>query len=510
MRVAVIGKLKRRVSQRKDGNVLHEWVLYGRMFFFLMTGCLAVFAEAGDGVSEYPEVIEQTDVAPVWSVHRIGSPVLLTHAPFQYVGYYDADRYLTVAQRRLDSEAWQFHRFPIQMGWPTGGHAKLTLAVDRDGFLHVSSYRRGLLQGPPSPPAILYYRSEKPHDIGSFERLQMVSPEEDPGYPTFITGPDGTLYFEYRQGSSGRGDQIYNVYDPDTRNWQRLLDVPLLDGRGLMNAYGGPRFGPDGMWHAVWVWRNTPCNSTNHTLSYARSPDMRHWQSIDGQTVTLPMTSETESVIVDPVGPGQGLSNMTSLRLGWDSRQRTVHSYHKYDDRGNSQIFNARFQGGRWLRVRATEWDFLWDTSGTGALPYVVRVGAIRSPGDGRLEQVVWSQRHGSQRIILDEAPLTPVDTRPPVPAPAWRRALSSPESDFRVPANDRLLRAGGRMRVQWINDQGGSADGRSRYLLRWENAGGNNDRPVPEPWPAPTMLRVLRIEAEASEAAGVDERQQD
>ncbi len=77
----------------------------------------------------------------------------------------------------------------------------------------------------------------------------------------------GTLYFEYRQGSSGRGDQIDNVHDPDTRTWQRLLDVPLLDGRGLMNAYGGPRFGLDGMWHAVWVWRNTPCNSTNHTLS---------------------------------------------------------------------------------------------------------------------------------------------------------------------------------------------------------------------------------------------------
>ncbi len=137
------------------------------------------------------------------------------------------------------------------------------------------------------------------------------------------------------------------------------------------------------------------------------------------------------------------------------------------------------------------------------ALPYVVRVGAIRSLGDSRLEQVVWSQRYGSQRIVLDEATLTPVETTPPAPGPAWRRALSTPESDFRVPANDRLLRAGGRMRVQWIHDQGRSADDRSRYLLRWEHAGGNNDRPAPEPWPEPTMLRVLRIAPEAFEADG-------
>ena len=480
--------------------MLQERVLRGStVIFVLMTGFMAAYVEARDGASEYPEILEQTDVAPVWSAHRIGSPVLLTHSPFQYVGYYDADRYLTVAQRQLDSEDWRFYRFPIQMGWPTGGHAKLTLAVDRDGYLHVSSYRRGLLQGPPSPPDILYYRSESPHDIGSFERLQMVSPEEAPGYPTFITGPDGTLYFQYRQGSSGRGDQIYNVYDPDTRTWRRLLDVPLLDGRGLMNAYGGPRFGPDGMWHAVWVWRNTPCNSTNHSLSYARSPDLRHWQSIDGQPVALPITSETTQVIVDPVGPGQGLSNMTSLLLGWDSQQRTVHTYHKYDDQGNSQIYNARFQDGRWLRVQATDWDFRWDTSGTGALPYVVRTGAIHPSGDGQLEQVVWSQQHGSRRIVLDEATLAPIETTPPDPAPAWRRALSVPESDFRVPANDRLLRKGGRMEVQWIGDQGQSADDRSRYLLRWENAGGNNDRPVPEPWPEPTMLRVLRLVTEGA-----------
>ncbi len=456
---------------------------------------------AGGMGEPLPEIREQIDIAPVWSAHQIGSPVLLTRDGFQYVGYYDAERYLTVAQRRLGSSDWRFHRFPIQMGWPTGGHAKLTLAVDRDGYLHVSSYRRGLLAGPPSPPAILYYRADSPHSIARFERLQMVSPDEAPGYPTFFSGHDGELVFQYRQGASGRGDQIYNVYDPDTRTWRRLLESPLFDGRDQMNAYGGPRFGPDGRWHAVWVWRNTPCNGTNHTLSYARSCDLRRWQTVDGTDLELPLTSQTEGVAVEPAGPGEGLSNMTSLVLGWDTQQRPVHTYHKYDSAGHSQIFNARFEGGQWRRVVATDWDFRWDTRGTGALPYVARGGAVSPSGEGELEQIVWSQAWGSQRIVLDEATLEPLRRTRPEPPPAWQRALRQPESDFEVPADPQLLRQGGPMQVQLLNDQGEAEEAGVRYLLRWEHAGRNRDRPVPEPWPAPTMLRVYQI-ADAPELA--------
>ncbi len=71
----------------------------------------------------------------------------------------------------------------------------------------------------------------------------MVSDDEAPHYPTFIQGPDDELFFTYRRGISGRGDQIFNIYDNDTRKWSRLYDTPLFDGQGKMNAYGGPRFG---------------------------------------------------------------------------------------------------------------------------------------------------------------------------------------------------------------------------------------------------------------------------
>jgi hypothetical protein len=118
----------------------------------------------------------------------------------------------------------------------------------------------------------------------------------------------------------------------------------------------------------------------------------------------------------------------------------------------------------------------------------------VSPTGDGELEQIVWSERRGSQRIVLEEATLEPLRRTKPHPTPAWRSALLRPESDFQIPADDRLLRRAGRMQVQLIADQGCRRKPALLYLLRWEHAGRNRDRPVPEPWPAATMLRVYKI----------------
>jgi len=476
-----------------------------RLFSFVnmkkfLTGCCGVIglglATAGMADDGRSAIVETIDVAPVWSVHRIGEPVLLTRDGFQYVGFYDHEARLTLAQRKLDDADWSFQSFPVRMGWATGNHARLSVAVDRDGYVHLASYRRTLVESPPEPHAI-YYRSERPHDIGGFERLTMVAEEERPDYPTFFTGPDGQLYFTYRDGVSGQGNQVFNEYDPDTRTWKRLYDTPLFDGQKRMNAYAvGPQLGPDGRWHALWLWRDTPCNATNHSLSYMRSNDLRRWETIGGEPVTLPVTSETPGVIVDPAGPGGGFSNMTIAR-GWDARQQPVITYHKFDENGHSQIYNARFEDGEWRSVQATEWTYRWAYDGWGALPRKVLIDGPVEPADaGLLQQTVWNEEAGAQRILLDAATLEPVRREVPEDPPAWRQALLKPESDFQVPANPTLLRTGGPMEVILINDAGEPADDGSRHVLRWEHAGGNRDMPVPEPWPEPTMLRVYRIAA--------------
>ncbi len=42
----------------------------------------------------------------------------------------------------------------------------------------------------------------------------------------------------------------------------------------------GPVRGPDGLFHVVWVWRDTPDRATNHHLSYARSRDLQRWETL--------------------------------------------------------------------------------------------------------------------------------------------------------------------------------------------------------------------------------------
>ena len=73
-------------------------------------------------------------------------------------------------------------------------------------------------------------------------------------YPEFLNLPNGKMLFTYRDGASGSGNQIWNQYDSDTKAWNRLLDVPILDGQGKMNPYiYGPIPGPDGWFHLTWV-----------------------------------------------------------------------------------------------------------------------------------------------------------------------------------------------------------------------------------------------------------------
>src|SRR5206468_322385 len=122
-----------------------------------------------------------------------------------------------------------FVPLPMTTGWDS--HNSLTMAVDDDGYLHLS----GNMHCVP----LIYFRTAQPYDIGTFERVSsMVGRDEQRcTYPVFLRGPGNALLFTYRTGSSGNGNQIYNVYDHAARTWRRLLDEPLTDGEGERNAY---------------------------------------------------------------------------------------------------------------------------------------------------------------------------------------------------------------------------------------------------------------------------------
>lgn len=424
-------------------------------------------------VAQRAELVKTIDIEPVWAGHRVGF-ALLTHGEHQFVAYYDAERRMTVAQRRLGESEWTYRKLPRVTGWDS--HNYITMAVDRDNHLHVA--------GDMHVVPLYYLRTTEPLNVKSLQQVEhMVGPEKERRvtYPVFIHGPNDELVFRYRDGGSGRGDDYYNIYDPDTRAWRRLLDQPLISGEGLKNAYATtPALGPDGFFHMIWVWRDTPDAATNHHLSDVRSRNLIDWTTAAGEKLELPITFDTCEV-VDPVPSGGGIIN-GNIGLGFENADRPVVSYHKYDERGNTQIYNARFENGGWKIYQTSDWDYRWDFGGNGSIVFDVRIGSVRPLGGGELA-LYYRYGRGSGHWVLDEETLAPIPgrTAPPATAPL-PRALGKVTSDFPGMGIRRAL------------DLGRPPEPHTRYLLSWETLGAFRDRPRDGPLPDPVMLRLVEL----------------
>ncbi len=429
------------------------------------TGFLLVLLSNSDAAT----VAEVSDVAPVWAGHPVGF-CLMTAGDDQFVAYYDAERRMTVAHRPLGNSDWDYQVLPETVGWDS--HNSVTMALDSAGNLHVS----GNMHVRP----LVYFRTHKTGNIHALDRIPTMTgdAEQRVTYPRFFESPDGALVFTYRDGSSGSGNQIYKIYDAETQQWKRLLDYPLTDGEGEMNAYlVGPSVGPDGFYHVCWVWRDTPDCATNHDLCYARSKDLIHWETAGGKPLTLPITLKTADV-VDPVLPGGGIIN-GNTRVGFDSRQRPIIAYHKYDGTGKTQLYNARFEHGDWVIYQTSQWSYRWDFSGGGSIGFEIGVSpVVYKPGVG-LTQAFRHKIEGRGTWVLDEKTLQIVKTE---------------EYHDSTPTELRTVRSDfPGMTVRWASDSGSFA-GEGRYVLRWETLGPNRDRPRDPPWPGASMLQVIRL----------------
>lgn len=426
------------------------------------------------------EILGSLLVGMVWAGHPVRFD-LLTHGEKQFVAFYDADRKITVGMRDLNDEAWTFAqpegvwlekrgRLSSEIAWDS--HNSLIMAIDDDGYIHLS----GNMHVDP----LIYFRTTRPLDVTSFERVDyMVGKEEDRcTYPVFMRGANNELIFRYRDGSSGNGVDYYNAYDVATKTWRRLVDAPILDGMDLMNAYARmPQKGPDGWFHMIWMWRDTPDCATNHDLSYARSKDLVHWETGDGRALNLPITIKSEAV-VDPVPPGGGMINMTQS-LGFDDKDRPVISYHKHDEDGYTQAYCARLEAGGWKIYKISDWTYRWEFSGGGSVGAEIRLGGVHVADDGGLMQSYWHKVNGKGIWKLDPETMQVVGTYPP-PENEIPDELEQVTSDYE----------GMTVRTMWARGKGVKNE---RYLLRWETLGPNRDRPREEA-PPPSELRLYML----------------
>ncbi len=451
-----------------------------RLLFCLSATLLCALAPHPLLAAKPAVVLADQAIDQVWSGHPVSFDIL-TERGHQFVAYYDAERRISVAGRKLGETGWTIvhpagvdlkrqHRASNVTGWDS--HNYLRMALDKGGCLHLS----GNMHNDP----LVYYRTRRPFDLTTLERLDRMTGEREDNatYPVFFKNADGQLMFRYRDGGSGNGSDIYNIYDLTHHAWRRLLDTPLLDGQGQRNAYAlDPVLGPDGRFHLVWMWRDTPDCSTNHTLSYARSEDFIHWEKCDGTPIPLPITLD-KGEVVDPAHIREGLINMT-FNLGFDAHNRPVVIYHRYDSDGHSQTYAARptSNASAWTRTQLSNWDFRWGFSGGGSIAAEVILGAPRLQPDGSL-LVDFATTHdaGAGRFQLSPETLRTTDVLPATD-PVLPSELMSPKSGYHG------------MEVQTAI----SRDSGRRWVLRWETLPRNRDRARKDIPPA-TELHLYEI----------------
>ncbi|HMA63633.1 MAG: BNR repeat-containing protein [Fibrobacterota bacterium] len=412
-------------------------------------------------------VVERSDITNVWSSHFVDFALVTDSASqLQYVGFYDKDRKMTIAQRSLSSKQWQLKTLPVTTGWDS--HDYISMAVDDSGYIHVS----GNMHNVP----LVYFRSSKPHSIDSFDSLAMTGSNETMvTYPIFIKGiAKGELFFQHRDNANSTSTTMWNKYSVATKKWTRLTTQGFFNTEGLYSAYmTNPVKGPDDYFHIVWMWRNTPTANTNHDLSHIRSKDLVNWETMSGLKVTLPIKQSTPGVVVDSVDAGNGLINI-AFGIGWDSQKRAVINYHKYDKNAVSQRWNTRWENGAWKIYQTSTWtSFKWSLDRTGTLGIDISGSPVTIDYSGRLVQEYHHVNFGDRMWVLNEQTLQPQKDTLPILIPGLD-TLHKVTSTF----------AG--MQVHFKVD--------GDYYLRWETLPENQDKARTPPLPDPTMLSVYKI----------------
>jgi len=422
-------------------------------------------------------IVESVEIGKVPADFPVGF-WLATYGKHQIAAFYNQSHDLVVASRLFASDdskpsPWTYATLPTKVGCDS--HNDITFTADSEGCIHLAANMHAC--------PLIYFRTTKPWDITSFERVPAMVGKDETSctYPKFEQKPGGKLIFHYRSGGSGRGKEIFNAYDTKTRQWSRLLDVPLLDGEGKRSAYmKGPILGSDGWFHLVWVWRDTPDCATNNTVNYARSKDLVSWETITGKPLPLPIRfTQDREVVVDPVPPANGLIN-GAASVGFDKKKGVVVSYFKFDKDGKTQAYVARFVDGQWVTNPVSQWDYAWKFSGGGSIPFEIVLGSVAPAGPGLLQLPFEHIKYGSGTLMIDETTLKPA---PPTPSQGIQSTSAEPERpEGTFPG----------LEVHWKKDAGTPDPSGIIYYLRWETLPPNRDKQRPAPLPPPSPLRVI------------------
>ncbi|WP_370478342.1 BNR repeat-containing protein [Tamlana flava] len=343
-----------------------------------------------------------SEVGDGWSSNSINTVkfrknAITTFNKHQFIAYYDAHGYVVLGKRKLDSNIWETYKTQYK-GNTKDAHNSVSIAVDGDGFLHVSWDHHNT--------KLRYAKSKKPLSLGLGEELIMTGEQEDRvTYPEFYNLPNGNLLFFYRSGESGRGNLVINSYDISSKKWTQLQNN-LIDGEDKRSAYWQACIDRTGVIHLSWVWRETWGVETNHDLAYARSKDAGvTWEKSTGEKYNLPITLASAEYAWK-IPQNTNLINQTSITAD-DFGKPYIVNY--WNDENKIPQFQIVYLGqGVWKRLNTAfrKTSFVLGGGGTKRIPISRPSILVSDVKDDKLVSIVFRDEERQNRVSLAYASL--------------------------------------------------------------------------------------------------------
>lgn len=308
--------------------------------------------------------ITVANVGEGWSKNSVNTVkfrknAITSFSNFQFTAYYNKEGYMVLGKRKLKESHWETVQTSYK-GHTKDAHNSISIAVDGEGYLHVSwDHHNSKLR---------YAVGKTPLSLDLGEEITMTGKQEEKvTYPEFYNMPSGDLLFFYRSGESGRGNMVINAYDVESKKWLQIQSN-LIDGENKRSAYWQAAVDKHGTVHLSWVWRETWGVETNHDLCYAKSTDGgKTWKKSTGEHYTLPITL-ANAELAWKIPQNSNLINQTAMTADANGNPY-IASY--WNEGGIPQFQLVYKAGSTWKRENTgfRESSFTLGGGGTKSIP---------------------------------------------------------------------------------------------------------------------------------------------
>ena len=256
---------------------------------------------------------------------------LATYNGNQYMCYYNTTLNPIIVKRNLTTNAITSYNpgLPaVAVGTSTDDdvHKSCSIELDSTGIIHLSYGMHG--------DPLIYYRSNTAENASAFtSETPMVNatPENSSTYPMFVKNASGALFFTYRSGIAGNGDQYFYAYNTTTHTWSAAAGTGtngiIISGEPCpVSAYlnGLPKFDASGnLWFQWQFYTNTSGNCTGATPPAIQNEYLMEWtgsafKNVSGTTLTIPVTWATSPEIL-AIAANLGLADQNDFAIDQSS-----------------------------------------------------------------------------------------------------------------------------------------------------------------------------------------------